>query len=309
MNPTTKLLTLLLLFLLSLNETLNADEPQRQSATETKWPEQFVVEVGDIRTRINGPKMWTLSGIDFRNSVMATEDSAYGSVLVIRGAGLLGTAHFLDVPGRPGEVEKENVSSLTWMIDDKPVESLPPSMKLTGNSFRLQRESSIRSVRLSTTITLERDLLTETIHFKADNSLDLQCVYPWMYAWNKDASAYIFGDNRSVVKRGDFRKSGDVKTEIIKDATWMAVYNAESKLGSVCCSLQHPSNTDLWFLLIDAPEAYRKIIGYSLEDKIIDSTFSGTYQVAVSFFSADSGEWESVAIEQATQIRRSALSR
>jgi hypothetical protein len=95
---------------------LNADEPQKQVITETQWPKEVVVEVGDIRTRINGPKLWTLSGIDYRNAVMATEDSAYGSVLVIRGVGLLGTAHFLDVPGRPGEVEKENVTSLSWML-------------------------------------------------------------------------------------------------------------------------------------------------------------------------------------------------
>ena len=116
MTLTSKILTLLLFLLLSPREMLNADEPQKQVITETQWPKEVVVEVGDIRTRINGPKLWTLSGIDYRNAVMATEDSAYGSVLVIRGVGLLGTAHFLDVPGRPGEVEKENVTSLSWML-------------------------------------------------------------------------------------------------------------------------------------------------------------------------------------------------
>jgi len=309
MTLTSKILMLLLFLLLSPREVLNADEPRGDVVTEPKWPKEVVVEVGDIRTRINGPKLWTLSGIDYRNSVMATEDSAYGSVLVIRGVGLLGTAHFLDVPGRPGEVEKENVTSLSWMIDEKPVDLHPSLMKLTGKSFRLQRESSIRSVRLSTTITLEQDLLTETVHYKASDSLDLQCVYPWMYAWHKDCTSYVFGDNRSIIKRGIFRKSGEVKTEMVKDAIWMAVYNANSKLGSVCCSLQHPTNTELWFLLIDAPESYRKIIGYSLEDRIIDSTFSGIYQVSFGFFSAETNDWESVALERADQIRHSAANR
>ena len=66
-----------------------AEQPGAKKEGPANWPQKVVVTVGDIRTRIDGPKMWTLSGIDYQNGVMATEDSAYGTVLTIRNAGRL----------------------------------------------------------------------------------------------------------------------------------------------------------------------------------------------------------------------------
>lgn len=288
-----------------LSATVRAEEPIKGDLARDQWPDQLVIEVGEIRTRISGEKLWTLSGAEYRDSVMATEDSAYGSVLVIRGAGLLGTAHFLDIPGKPGEVEKENVTNLSFTLDGQAFDQIPPSKRLVGESFRYQRDSFIRTLRRSSSISIERNLIIETVNFRASDRLDLQCVYPWMYAWNKTATAYVFGNNREIVKRGEFRPAGEVRTEMFKDVTWMATYDAACEQGSVCCSIQHPAGADLWFLLIDAPEAYRKVIGYSLENTVLEPDFTGTYQAAVSFFRASKHQWESVARQRAYEIRDS----
>src|SRR6186997_1379970 len=97
----TRLLVVAMLLVEILGNMSLAEGPAAQPSDGGNWPQKVVVTVGDLRTRIDGSKMWTLSGIDFQDTVMATEDSAYGSVLTIRNIGHLGTAHFLDVPGKP----------------------------------------------------------------------------------------------------------------------------------------------------------------------------------------------------------------
>ena len=72
------------------------------STPSAQWPGTVTVTAGDVRTRIEAAKMWTISGLEYQDTVMAVQDSAYGTVLTIRGVGHLGTAHFLDVPGNPG---------------------------------------------------------------------------------------------------------------------------------------------------------------------------------------------------------------
>ena len=70
------------------------------------------------------------------------------------GVGILGSAHFLDVPGKPGEVEKEQVSLVQFVLDEQPVTEITPTMNLSGQSFRRNRESQIRAVHLNSSVTL-----------------------------------------------------------------------------------------------------------------------------------------------------------
>ena len=287
----------------------HAGQPGSKSDRSTKWPQQVVITVGELRTRIDGPKMWTLSGIDFQNEVMATEDSAYGTVLTIRNVGHLGTAHFLDVPGKPGHVEKEDVTHLQLFVDDKPVNEFSPTMNLTGDSFRMERRSKIRAIDLNSTITLRKGVLTETAHFRATAPTDLQNSYPWMYAWTPQATDYVFGDDSGIQKRGVFLKDGPAASQVVKNATWMAVFNSTSRKGSVCCFIKHPPNTEASFLLIDAPGVYRKIAAYTLVDKVVQKGFEGTYQSAVGFFTATKSDWEEQAQRRAAELRPSETKR
>lgn len=281
----------------------SAEIPATQPAEQATWPKQVVVTIGDVRTRVDGPKMWTLSGIDFQNTVMAVEDSAYGTVLTIRGVGHLGTAHFLDVPGKPGQVEKEIVSRFQLFLDDKPVTDFTPQMILEGKSFRMKRTSKIRALELESSVLLHDGVLVETAHFHFTAPMDLQKAHPMMYAWTPKATVYLLGDDSGIQKRGAFLKEGKTAFEVVKDSRWMAVFDPQSGKGSVCLLLRHPTDAAGWFLLIDAPGVYRKFSVYTLVDKVVPQGFDGTFQSAVGFFSATESDWEAAALKRVADLR------
>ena len=283
---------------------LLAGNPPAQSGAQANWPEEVVVTVGDIRTRIDGPKMWTMSGIDFQNTVMATEDSAYGTVLTIRGVGHLGTAHFLDVPGKPGEVEKELVTSLNLFVDEKPVADFTSAMSLSGTSFRMERTSKIRGVDLQSSVSIRDGVLVETARLQATAEMDLQTAFPLMYAWTPEATDYLFGNDSGILKRGSFLKEGPPAAGLVKDSRWMAVFNSTSGKGSVAYLLKSPPDAQSAFFLVDAPGSYRKTALHSFGETIMPKGFDGTYQMAVGFFSAAQKDWQQQALSRLDDLKR-----
>ncbi len=292
---------------LSLGQTaagiLFAGNPPGQAGAESSWPKEVLVTVGDIRTRIDGPKMWTLSGIDFQNTVMATENSAYGTVLTIRGVGHLGTAHFLDVPGRPGEVEKEVVTSLQLFVDDKPVVEFSPRMDLVGSSFRMERTSRIRGVDVHSSVAIRDGILIETARLQAQEEMDLQTAFPLMYAWTPEASAYLFGDENGIQKSGAFLQEGTTSAGLVKNSRWVAVFNPASGKGSVALIVKSPPDAGSAFFLVDAPGSYRKTAVHSFGETIMPKGFDGTYQVAVGFFSGTEADWEEHALKRLEELK------
>ncbi len=280
-----------------------SDAPATQPAAQSNWPQKTVVTVGEIRTRIEGSKMWTLSGIDYQDTMMATEDSAYGTVLTIRNVGHLGTAHFLDVPGKPGEVEKEAVNSLQFYSDDQPVTQVAESIKLHARtSFRMERSSHIRTLELRTTISVRDGLLAETVRFHAEHEMDLQKAHPMMYAWTPGATKYLYGNEQGIQQRGTFQKEGKTDFQTIRDSRWMACFNPNSGKGSVCYLTKHPADADGWFLLVDAPGVYRKLAVMTFVDKVMPEGFTGTFQAVTGFFSASEQDWEQVALRRARDL-------
>jgi hypothetical protein len=220
-----------------------AEQPATKKEGPANWPEKVVVAVGDIRTRIDGPKMWTLL----------------------------------------------------------------PTMKLAGDSFRMERRSKIRALDLDSTISIRDGVLIETARFRATGPIDLQSAYPWMYAWTPQATVYVFGDAHGIQKRGVFLKEGQTTSQVVKNATWMAVFNPATRKGSVCCFLKHPPNAEGWFLLVDAPGFYRKVAAYTLVDKVVPQGFDGTYQSAVGFFTATKSDWEERAQRRAAELQASEI--
>lgn len=283
-----------------------AESEAADAVSQADWPKQVVVTVGDIRTRIDGPKLWTLSGIDYQNEVMAVQESAYGTVLTIRAVGHLGTAHFLDVPGKPGEIEKEDVASLRFFVDGKPVTAFSPTMDLRGSSFRMERSSRIRSLGLTSTVSIQDGVLIETAHFRATGPIDLQKAHPMMYAWAPGAMVYAWGDDQGIQKRGAFLKEGETQVTQEQRCRWFASFNPTTGKGSVCYVLHHPKDADGWFLLIDAPGVYRKISLYSFVDQVMPTGFEGVFASAVGFFNATEQDWEQRAIERAAELKASA---
>jgi hypothetical protein len=279
--------------------------PATQPADQTNWPKTFTVTIGDIRTRIESSKMWTMSGLEYQDAVMAVEDSAYGTVITIRGVGHLGTGHFLDVPGKPGEIEKEHVKRLKLFVDDKPVTNFQPTMTAGGKSFRMERSSSIRALDLECSVDIRDGVLVETSHWRATQDIDLQMTYPLMYAWTPKNTLYLFGDDNGIQKRGVFFENAEQKTDagLEKNSRWMAVFNPASGKGSVCYLVKHPKDAEGWLQWTDGPGVYRKLRIMSFVEKIVPKGFDGTYQSAVGFFSANETDWEKQALKRVGELK------
>jgi hypothetical protein len=286
------------------SDALQADDSPMRAVAKFDRPEKLTATIGDVLIRIDGPKLWTLSGVDFQNSPIATEDSAYGSVFNIKGVGILGSAHFLDVPGKPGEVEKEQISLVQFFLDDQPVATITPTMNLTGQSFRMIRESNIRSIHLNSSVALRDDVLIESVRMRTAEAVDLRVSYPLMYAWSPAMSEYLFGNDAGIQRRGTFLGDSAKPTEgLEKSSRWMAVYNAKMQQGAVLYVLRQPSQEETWLQFTDAPGVYRKLRLMIFSEKTMPAGFDGTFQIAIGFFAANRNDWESLARERVQQLR------
>jgi len=290
-------------FVIFLGRASHADT-KTAATDELRRPESLTVAVGDVVIRIDGPKMWTLSRIDYRKTIMAIEDSAYGSIFTIRDVGALGSAHFLDVPGKPGEVEKEDVTRLEFLLDDQPVTEITPQMNLAGESFRMDRRSQIRSIELDSRLSLEGGVLIEAVRVRSKTAVDLRIAAAAMYAWTPTATMYLFGDDEKLLSRGTFLPDDAKPTEGgDKAARWMAVYDPPSETGAVSYILQQPPGAGTWIQFTDAPGVYRKLRVLYFPEQIMPAGFDGTFQTATVFFKANEAEWEAQAQKAAGELQ------
>ena len=286
-----------------MSNTGHAD-PRIKDSVDIQRPESLTLVQGEVLIRIDGSKMWTLSGIDYQKNVIAVQDSAYGSILTIRDVGTLGSAHFLDVPNKPGEVEKENVTHVQFFLDDQLVKDIAPTMNVTGDSFRMERRSVIRSVNLESSLSLRDGVLIESARMRTDAAVDLRIAGGMMYAWTPTASVYLFGDDNGIRNRGTFLNEPAKPTEGgDKSARWMAVYDPHRGAGAVCYVVKQPPTADAWLQFTDAPGVYRKLRLLGFPEKIMPAGFDGTFQTATGFFTATESDWEAAALQLSIKLK------
>ena len=291
------------LIALCMSNTGHAD-PRIKDSVDIQRPESLTLVQGEVLIRIDGSKMWTLSGIDYQKNVIAVQDSAYGSILTIRDVGTLGSAHFLDVPNKPGEVEKENVTHVQFFLDDQLVKDIAPTMNVTGDSFRMERRSVIRSVNLESSLSLRDGVLIESARMRTDAAVDLRIAGGMMYAWTPTASVYLFGDDNGIRNRGTFLNEPAKPTEGgDKSARWMAVYDPHRGAGAVCYVVKQPPTADAWLQFTDAPGVYRKLRLLGFPEKIMPAGFDGTFQTATGFFTATESDWEAAALQLSIKLK------
>lgn len=271
---------------------------------EQKRPDSLTATIGDLTFRIDGPKLWTLSGIKYQGVVLAVEDSAYGTVITIEGVGHLGTAHFLDVPGKPGKVEKELVTDVRFFVDDKPIEVTGPTMNVSGKSFQMRRKSKIRDFTLESRVDVRDGVLVESSRIRTDKPVRLKMTYPLMYAWTPTATSYLFGMTDGSVKGGDFLPDGAKAGEgLEKSAQWMAVYDAPSGKAAVTRVVTQPPQADAWLQYTDAPGIYRKLRLMSFVERTVPAGFDGTYRMVTRCFAATPENWKAQAEQHARELQ------
>lgn len=264
-------------------------------------PASLTAAIGDVLVRIDGPKLWTLSRIEWRGTLLAVEDSAYGTCFNIQNVGNIGTGH--------RDIESENVTELRFLVDGRPLESISATMNVHGNRFQMERKSRIRSFALDSELDVRNDVIIQSVRITNDRPVELKVLYPLMYAWTPSASAYIFGCDDGHEVDGQFLEEAQTKAKytVQRGIKWAAIYDAVTRKGSVSYVLAMPDTGDGRFLLSDAPGVYRKLYLMCFTDAVVPAGFDGTYRIVNGFFSVGKeGDWKVKARERARELQRSA---
>lgn len=260
-------------------------------------PQSLIATIGDVLVRIDGPKLWTLSRIEWRGTLMAVEDSCYGTTIMVPDIGPIGSGHH--------EIESENVVELNFFIDDQPLRSMAATMNLRGARFRVSRKSTIRSLKLDSILEVHSDVIVQAVHITNERPIELNALYPLMYAWTPRASVYLFGCDNGQEVEGRFLTEPQDKAQYTfqRGARWAAVYDADAGIGSVSYVLAEADSGDRLFLLSDAPEIYRKLYLKCFTDSVLPARFDGNYRIILGFFSvAKQDNWKVRARERAREL-------
>ena len=304
MNRGVLFFTLVVMWLTSPAASGAAEETL--AARQKGWPASLTATAGEVIVRIDGPKLWTLSRIEYGGSLLGVEESAYGTAINFRNVGFLGSAHRLDVPGRPGEVEEEQVLRLQFSADDTPWQTKPDRDAIMCESFQVERDSTIRSFSLKSLLQVRDDRIRQTVRISTERDVELKVLYPLMYAWSSSATDWLIGDDEHKVTAGKFRELPLKDSNVIlqKSARWAAVYDPSVQKGSVSAVVTVPNSREHWLQFIDAPGVYRKLYLVAFSDSTVPAKFEGTFSMATGFFRAKESDWRMAAQTLAVELCR-----
>lgn len=258
----------------------------------------ITVSCGEVALLLRRQSQWTPGRIDFHDSAMTTERSAYGTVFSFPDVGFIGTAHL--------ENEPEKLESLAFFLDDKPLAA--PAAELKGESFRFERKSRIRSFDLACVVELKGDRLHETTTVHTVEAVPLKLVYHFMHAWTPTVSAFAAGSDAAAEKiiSGPLRDDDETarKFFINERVDWMAVFEPKSSQFAVSRLLAAPEQGGHISMIWNVPGSYRKFYLKCFDNATVPAGFTGTWRMVTAFGSSSAESWESAARSLAAELRK-----
>lgn len=230
---------------------------------------------------------------------MTTESSAYGTVFSFPGVGFIGTGHH--------ENEPEDLGSIAFFLDGKAVEA--PGETLAGESFRFERESRVRSLRLRSVVELKNGRLYESARLRADEDTPQKLLYHFMHAWVPTVSAFLAGKDASPGAElagalGD--SESEVRAFSIGERVdWVAVYEPASRRFAVSRLLEAPEAGGHVSLLWNVPGTYRKYYLRCFADDTVPAGFEGLWRMVTAFGESEEAGWQEAARGLAEELRKS----
>lgn len=273
-----------------------SDKNMDANLEKSVGPASVKIKSGNVLIRIDGPKMWTISRIEYKDTLLGVEDSAYGTVFKFTDIGFIGTGHFLDRPDG-----KENVKQLDFYIDGKKIEN--PPEQLIAKNFKLHKQSTILDCNLDSTVELHHNFIYETAIINTAKKVPLDVMYNFMHAWIPTASDILA---HSTTGQELKEKFDDVtrKEFVLKDLEWAAVYDVNSGKGAVSFILSKPQTGGGDLLIVSASKVYRKYYLMSFANQSIPPEFVGTYKMVTAFFEAPKDKWADMVRRVAEKLRK-----
>lgn len=257
----------------------------------------ITVSCGDVKLMLRRSSQWTPGRVDFRGHPMTTERSAYGTVFSFPEVGFIGTAHL--------ENEPEPLSSLTFLLDGRPVE--PTTEELRGQTFRFERKSRVRAFDLTCVTEIQDNRIHETTTVHAHEAVPLKLVYHFMHAWAPTVSAFAAGDDAEPEKviSGPLHDGEETarKFFINERVDWMAVYEPGSRQFAVSRLLSAPAQGGHIAMIWNVPGSYRKFYLKCFENTTVPAGFLGTWRMVTAFGAGTAENWETAARKLASELR------
>lgn len=242
--------------------------------------ESITVTCGDVTMLLRQASQWTPGRFDYKGKPMTTEKSAYGTVFSFPETGFIGTAHL--------ENEPEELKSLRFYADDQEIPT--PTSEITAKTFRLERESKIRTFQLTNVIEIQDNKISETATIKTDEATPLKLVYHFMHAWKPTCSAFISaaeGESETLKDTDDVARLFYINQPV----DWMAIYEPESSQYAVSRLIQFPDEAKPFSKLWNVPGTYRKYYLQSFSNATVPAGFEGTWKMVTAFGSSSVEDW------------------
>jgi len=249
------------------------------------WPLEIVADVGDLQIRFESRSFWTLYRIDYKGDWICRDrfGSHYGTVASFPGVGFIGSGHT--------ENENEEIVDLKLFVDGKSV--VRPETKLTCQEIRLQKQSRIRDLTLSTEITVKDNRIMEDVRLSATKPTAVKLIYHFMHPWTFTATEYLAESLDGIRIEGSF--TGDRQQKIDKATRWSAIYDPPTEKGALTYVLDAPADDDWRTRYWDVPGVYRKHYLATFLNKTVPADREYRYRILTVPFEATQDRWRDTA--------------
>lgn len=266
--------------------SLEAYEPPAHAG----WPAEIVADVADLQVRFESRSFWTLYRIDFKGDRICRDrfGSHYGSVASFPGVGFIGSGHT--------ENEDEEILDLRLFVDNKPVDCPEPT--ITCGEIRLQKQSRIRDLVLSTQTTVGDNRIIEDVTLAAQKPTAVNLIYHFMHPWTFTATEYLAESLDGTRVEGLF--TGDKQQKVDMATRWSAIYDPPSKKGAVTHVLDAPADDDWRTRYWDVPDVYRKHYLATFLNKTVPAGRKFHYRIVTIPFEAAEENWKDAAARVAS---------
>lgn len=256
---------------------------------------QILADVGDLQVRFESRSFWTLYRIDYRGQRLCKDyfGSHYGTVVNFPGVGFIGSGH-------TENRETEQVLSLALEVNGRRVKQ--PQETYRCRRIRLIKQSQIRDLTLTTTITVRDNRIYEEVAMRALQPTKATVIYHFMHPWVDSMTEFlaVLVDGTKVAGAFD----GDGKMKVDMPTRWSAVYEPTLGKGAVTYVLDVPEGKQWRTWYWDKPPSYRKHYLVTFQNDTVPAGEEFYYRIVTAPFTAELEEWKMKAQMVADMLRK-----
>ncbi|HAH49711.1 hypothetical protein [Gimesia sp.] len=217
-------LTLVSAFPVSAANPEPTDTPQRlydEGVPETGF---LTLKTDNYTLPLDAASGWTIDKMLYDDYEFGLNNGQYGTVLRPKGQQWWGTGH--------KEGGREVVHRLQLIVDGKETPITKTSETITGKRIEFIKESTIWKFKVRAEIILTNSEIFERTQMEALEDVDLDLLYYFMHSFPPTSTKWMVQLPDGTIETGPLAHSK--KMAVNKDTTWVAQFNPEQQLSSLC---------------------------------------------------------------------------